>query len=268
MPALEPLDLDRRHTGRPGRSVSIDEALARCEYLIQQRRPLGIVTGSAGLGKTHLLRTLATSGTIHSGTVSTTPPVFLDVTASDRRAFLHALSDGLGLALWSQRPDDGLQPIFDRLQGLGECGGHQVILLDQLDRAEHSVVLALRGILAASLFARSLTVIATVRPPLPATILELSADFADVRIELQSLERNEADDLLHSSLDAGSPASRIDPDVLDELYRLTRGNPRDIERLTRLAQLAAEAEGGRTITLSNLQGALIESPPLSAATPS
>lgn len=260
MPALDPLALDRsRSTGSQPchyASAATDEALARCEYLIQQRRPFGIVVGGPGFGKSHVLRSLAGSARDLAGG----DPVLFDASAADRRALLHGLADGLGLALWTDRWDDGLQAILERLGGLAECGGHQTLLIDQLDRADGSAIRVLRAILSAAAPLRSLTVIASSRSPLPASLAELAADFADVRIELQSLERREMAEFISGSEGRSPSARRYGADALDELHRITAGNPRDAERLARLAQLAAEAEGGDCITLATLRGALVEAP--------
>jgi type II secretory pathway predicted ATPase ExeA len=260
MPALDSLPFDGgRANSSPPRhfaSAAADEALARCEYLIEHRRPFGIVVGGPGLGKSHILRALAACGPGRSAET----PLLLDATAADRRSLLHNLADGLGLALWADRADDGLQAILERLAGLADCRGHQTVLIDQLDRATDSALLALRAVLSSVAPLRSLTVIAASRSPLPAAIADLAGDFADVRIELQTLERRETLEYVGGSLERSPAGRRIEADALDELHRITRGNPRDLERLTRLAQLAAEAEGGDSISLSTIQGALVEAP--------
>lgn len=251
-PAPSPAAEDWTHASPP-----LEEAEARCAWLMEHRRPFGVIVGPAGTGKSRLLQMLARGkrGRLTRGHCRP-----IEVAGLGRRELLGSIADGLGVALTAAHPGQGLNAIVDRLRGLAECGGRQTLLLDHLEGAEEASLLAIRGLLAQMHGLRSLTILGAARPPLSRPLASLVADYADVRIELPALEAEESASFVEGLHSRSAAGGRVLPAALEELHRLSRGIPRDLERLTRLAQLAAEAEEGAGIDPRTVQGAAIEAP--------
>lgn len=213
-----------------------EEALARCEFLIEGRRPFGVLAGPAGCGKTHLLRELR-AGTARPSKGGT---LLLEMTGVDDRQFLRELADNFGLGLASDDSSLLLRAIRDRVEGESDCGRPTLLLLDHLDAAGEQALRIVRLLLNVAAASKSLTVIAAARHPLPAAVQALLDDFGSVRIELRPLAETETAQFVDAMLSSGGPPCSTQ--ALAELQRLTAGQPRQLERLCELLRLAREVD--------------------------
>jgi len=234
-----------------------EEALARCEFLIQERRPLGVVGGGSGAGKSRLLRTLQGRGR----SLACTPAALVDMTAADGLHLLRELADGWGLASRSRDRFELLRGLRDRCLGDAACGVGQLVLLDHLDQAAPDAFDLIRSLLNITAPSRALTVIAASRQPLPSLLQWLLADFGSIRIELGRLGPNETAEFVRATLDQfGREEVAIRPAALSELQRLSAGQARQLERLCELAALASTVEGTDILTPELIRAAHWELP--------
>lgn len=230
-----------------------EEAYSRCEFLIHERRPFGLVTGPAGSGKSQLLRRLAARGRRQGGP----PPVQIDMTGGTEHRLLAELVTGLGVAA---EPGDhwrSLQAVRDRLEGHADCGSGQLLLLDHLDAAEPSALKLLTHLLRIAGPSRSLTVIGAARLPLPPALQTLMVDFGFVRIELGWLGPTETREFLRGS---SRQTGDFDPRAWEAVHSLTRGQPRQVDRLVELVLLANSVEGTGDVSLEMVHAAFRELP--------
>lgn len=244
------------------RETGVDEeALARCEHLVQTGRPFGLVTGPAGVGKSLLLRRLAAA----SVTAADPPPILLDVTQADGETLLADLSDALAAGGPGQSAAERWRSVRDRLEGLVACGRRQLVLLDHLDAADPSACAVVARLLQSGGEASGLTIIAAARHPAAPAIAELQQDFGWLRIELAPLSHGQTRDALRRRLrQSGRHEHALDSAAVSDVLELTRGNPRQVERLVELALLAAEADAAETVSAPLLRAAARE---LCGATP-
>lgn len=247
LPARDPVDTE-------GLPPNLQEALARCEFLVEQHRPFGLVTGPAGVGKSRLLSRLQQSIV----RPSLSPPLHIDLTAADELQFLSDLADALAVGLVTGRREL-FRAIQDRLSGIADCGGHQLLLLDHLDDAHPQVLQTLAQLLRSPAAIGTLTIIAAVRNLQSPAVAALQQDFGWLRIELQPLEATQS---AHSARQllrrAGRHERSLPPDAVPELQRLTAGNPRQVQRLVELARLALDTDLDDSISPAALRASARE----------
>lgn len=241
-----------------------EEALARCEFLIQHRRCWGLIAGPAGTGKSTLLQQLRAGARKQLGT----PAVLLDATAADDRRLLSEIADGLGLGL-SHRASSELQTaIRDRLAGQSQCEERRLVLIDHLEAAQTSLFPALAHLLRVTSTCGSLTIISAARTPIAAGVRELEEDFGAVHIELPPLGRADVEAYTRGALKSRRQHERsFDLDAFDALHGLCRGVPRQIDRLCELALLARDVEQADSVSAELLAAVAREAPAYSETAP-
>ena len=224
-----------------------EEALARCEYLLQSRRPFGLVCGPVGTGKSWLLQKLrerATDG----------PAVLIDLTGADAGLLLAEIGEALAVGASSGSLTSQTRKLRDRLEGLANCGERLVLLLDHLDETAADAIQTLAYLLRVTAVERSLTVVAAARE-VSGELAELQRDFGWLQIELSllaSAETTRATQMLVDS--SGAERHVLSAGSAAEFHRLSGGSPRQLQRLVELALLAREAEEAETVTPDLVQG--------------
>jgi type II secretory pathway predicted ATPase ExeA len=215
------------------------EALARLDFLRENRGSLGLLLGPAGSGKSAVLAEFAERAARSGAIVASLPTV-----AAEERHVLPPLAEALHLSpasdlwvLWRQ--------VVDRLSELRLDGSLAVVLLDDLDRTTASTLALVERLLG--LPEAPLLVVGTARPETTARIGSPILDQVALRIELSAWSESETREHLQHSLAA---AGRVQPAFAESaarrLFELSGGAPR---RVNQLAQLALLAGAGRQLAI-------------------
>ncbi|MEO1495906.1 MAG: AAA family ATPase [Planctomycetota bacterium] len=234
------------------------EATARADYLVGERRRMGVLLGGRGVGKTTCLATIADeqrSGSRRAAVAS------IDAVALTARELLWRTAEGLGAApdpadtqmnlwrriedrlaeqRWQQRPTVLL---IDDAQELGADSQQQLVRLARLDgtpEAQWTILLAS-----------------------PADTLERLNDallhLIDLRIDLGPWAIDDTIGYVQTCLvDAGRLDPVFDYTALERLHELSRGVPRHVVRLADFALLAGAGCRAETIDTEIVEQAFAE----------
>ncbi|TWT47224.1 AAA family ATPase [Botrimarina hoheduenensis] len=218
------------------------EATARADYLITERRRMGVLLGGRGVGKSTCLTAIAQeqrTGERRAAVAS------IDAVALTARELLWRTAEGLGaspdgadqqMTLW-RRIEDQLAEnrwqdratvlLIDDAQELGPDSQQQLVRLARLDSspgAQWTIILATS----------------------PASLERLSDSLLhliDLRIDLAPWGLDDTIGYVQTCLvEAGRLDPVFDDEALVRLHELTRGVPRHVLRLADFALLAAAGE--------------------------
>lgn len=254
--ALEPASFHR--------GAAQEEALARLEWLLDERQRFALVVGAEGCGKSHLA---AVTVRRLGGLGAETALLSLRGLAGDE--WLELLLERLPLDAASRaEPLRSWQKLENRLRENTLMERTTALVFDDIDRAP---VDALDGIArligsAEPRFQR-VAVVATATPAgaqaLPAGLRERAA----VRVELGPWDEADVAGFLARALErAGGRADIFTSDAAATLARFTAGVPRTVARLAHLALAAAAGDGLERIDAATVERAWRELEP-SAALP-
>jgi type II secretory pathway predicted ATPase ExeA len=237
-----------------------EEAFARLEYLVEQQRTLGLLTGPAGTGKSLLLSKLHRH---FSRSAHRIARVDLAGLAGDELLWELAAALNLGpavneskLSLWRR--------LNDELTGLRLARRHAAFLVDHAERAQPDCLPVLQRLIQlGTAAAAGMTIIIATRPALvdghTAGVFTTLQERADLRIALAPLDPVATRLYLEAALRrAGGTRDVFAPGAFDELHRLTRGVPRAINRLCDLALLAAKSDCRRGVDAAVVAAAAAE----------
>lgn len=216
-----------------------DEGLARLQYLVQQRRRLGLLTGEAGTGKSMLLTVLADRLTRDH-----LPVVQLNLTAVEPAEFPWLLAAGLGL-----NPRDTDSPvklwrlIADRVAENRYQQRSTTFLFDDADQAPVALAASLLRLTQCDPSpAARLTLVLATDPEATASLPQRLLDLTELRIELEMWDEATTAGYLSAQLSlAGGPTQVVEPRAAERIQQLCHGNPR---RINHLADLAMAASAG------------------------
>ena len=220
-------------------SEAHEEAISRLLFLVAQRQPAGVLTGAAGLGKTHVLACVAADLRKSGATV-----LPLELAGQTGETLVDQALRQAGLLA---SDDDALLVRLRRLtrwiEGELACGG-LVVLVDHLDRCDLSTRLVFDRLLCGADGGAVPTVLAAVTDAaaMPATHF---GKFTSLQIELSPLTLEETARYLDAGIVAADPAvmtPRFTREAVAALHERTGGNPRRLGELARLAYAAGCSE--------------------------
>ncbi len=233
-----------------------EEALARLNFLVEERRRLGLLCGPVGIGKSLLLEVFAHQIARAGGEV-----VRANLIGADEQEFLWTIAAQLGLnpapaatpfALWRRLADRLVESRYERSQML--------LLLDDVEDAETPVF---DLILRLAQFdphpdSRLTIVLATSESQLyrlHPRLLEL----AELAVRLEPWEVDDTPRYLEFALrQAGREMPIFTPQAANRVHELAGGIPLRIKQLADLSLLAGAGLGQSAVDIDIVDGAMEE----------
>ncbi len=217
-----------------------EEALARLEYLIEQRRRFGLLLGPAGTGKSLVLRAAAREANRLGRDVA-----IVDLFGADSHDLLWQLAIALRLGpneRWSHATL--WRTVSDHWHALHLARLPSVLLFDHLERAEVDCLSLIHRLLHLDVANDGgLTILAAAREGQEECSIGELSEQSELRIELTSLSQRETELFIRELLDnSGGHRELFRRDALVTLFDLSGGVPREIVRLCRLSLAAAERD--------------------------
>jgi general secretion pathway protein A len=224
-------------------SPTHEEALARLHFLVENRRRLGWLIGSAGSGKSFLLTVFTEQLRRRGAAVSQ-----MNLLGREPVEMLWQMAADLGA-----NPPPSIAPVVlwrmleDRLSEHRWQQLDTVFLLDEADSASDQVAIALLRLMQFDESAESrLTIVLAGRQERLTPISKRLGELTELRIDLEPWEQPDTENFLHHSLrQAGRSKPVFSESAMARLQALTAGNPR---RVSRLADLALVAGAGEELT--------------------
>lgn len=215
-----------------------EEALSRLLYLTESHERCGVLTGDSGSGKTTVFFRLETLLRRSGMKVQR-----IDLAGASESTLLHRLAIAVGL-----NPSDGLsaESMINDLELVFTAAGRVqhpwVLLLDHADRLRPGALAAVEQVLHLAANAGAVLLFAT-RPEGRSSLLKILGGHSGLRIELTPLESAEMGAYLDDSLERGMVSTiQFSRDAVQLMARISQGNMRQINRLSRAACLAAAAD--------------------------
>lgn len=237
-------------------SPTHEEALARLEFLIENRRRLGLVVGLPGSGKTMLLKVLARRLSMNGVPVSRVNLVSLDPCT-----MLWELATQLGCHL----PRD--QALFRVRQSITDCitaNRYQqlptVMLLDDVDEATPEVLTHLLRLIRHEPSVESnLTIVLAADSRAETCLGRRILELVELRSELECWGPDDTVSYLRSSLQrAGTARPLFADEAASRLHELTRGVPRQVSNLAEMALVAGAGQHLERIDADTVESAYNE----------
>ncbi|MGA2798348.1 MAG: AAA family ATPase [Thermoguttaceae bacterium] len=217
-------------------SPTHEEALARLQFLVENHRRLGLLTGASGSGKTLVLEAFA--GQLRR---RGRPVVKINLLGVEPAEMLFLLAAGLKL---NPEPSTSLvalwRAITDRLTEFYYQKLDTVILLDDADCADDRVLAQVARLARHEPSSESrLTLILAGRREKIGRLGDRLLELAELRIDLEPWNQTDTANYLNTSLThAGSKSPVFSESAIDRLHDLTHGIPRRAAQLADLSLLA------------------------------
>ena len=227
------------------KSATHDEALARLQYLVDNHRRLGLLSGPHGSGKSFLqkvfARELATQG--HA-------VVSLSLLGISVAEFEWTIASQLGTKLRQDAPTFQIwRAIVDRLIENRYQQISTVFLLDDVDQGSADIITHIIRLVQVdpSLDSR-VTVIVTSTGHRGEKLDHRLLDLAELRVELGCWQESETSDYLsHCLSEAGRTEPVFDDGATNRLHELCEGIPRQINQLAHLVLLAGAGQESTSV---------------------
>lgn len=226
-------------------SPLLDEALARLTFLADERRPLGILVGQAGTGKTTLLKLfgarLAKRGVfVHRDSLLGRQSYELLWEIGNRLGARPLPGEPL-LAIWNA--------LENRLTELALDEVRLTLLLDDVDGAMGDAVTQITRLFnLAERFPRLLTLVLVSTPESLNRLGPRLLEQAHLRVDLGPWTLDESEEFLNRAfLQAGRSENPFEPPAIERLHYLANGMPGHIRRIADLALMVAANEKRQSV---------------------
>lgn len=212
------------------------EPLFRLNYLMDNRRRVGLLTGDGGVGKTTVLGRFARE-TRRRGL----PVAHISLTGIDVPELLVRLGDGLGFRI---KPGTDLAFAWRQLDDFLTTSGYQqnstALLFDDADRATVPVIAAVQRITQVQPGRVSgITTVLSVQPESYASVGRQLLELTDLRIRMRPWLSVEVVDYIRNGMAAAGAENPIfDIRAIEAIQEITGGNPLRIRQLVELALVA------------------------------
>ncbi len=219
-------------------SEAHEEALARMLYLVEEGDRCGLLTGSAGTGKSTVLMRLHRQ-LRRAGWKSCR----IDLAGLDHSTLLHRLAVELGA---NPASDADPHETWDQLELILAAAARVqqpwVVLFDHADRLRPGALSLLEQLLH-SVHARGMVMLFAARHEGRTPLLKVLSEHTGLRMELPALSVDETQWYIEHALERGLASSpEFTRDATQLIARMTGGVPRQINRLCRAVILAAKAD--------------------------
>jgi type II secretory pathway predicted ATPase ExeA len=219
-----------------------EEALARLQFLVEQRRRVGLLMGPSGSGKSYVLEVAAAQFRESGRAVAKIS--LLGVQAAE---MLRLLANNFGLNLDPAQPLATVwRALGDRLTEYRYQQLDTVVLLDDADLASRPVLAQVARLTQYDASEQSrLTLVLSGQQERMGCLGSHLLELADLRIDLVPWDQAETADFLKTSLAQAGCRTHVFADpAVERLQELSHGIPR---RVSQLADLALLAAAGREI---------------------
>ncbi len=229
------------------------EALARLRFVAGGGRRTALLLGGAGVGKSTLLWLFGRERRDAGEVVAA-----VDLAGLAPREFYLRLATELGTEPGIS--DDHatlLRRVSDRLIANRAVGLETTLLLDGADLAGVDTLSHVRRVLRLeSHTERRVAVVLAAEPTRLVQLGEIATELVDLRVDLEPWTETDTIEYLQMGLvESGADGPVFDYPALLEVYRLSGGVPRRVNRLADSALLIGAAEGAEQIDLATVQAA-------------
>lgn len=236
----------------PGESHQ--SALLKLRYAVENRRGGALLSGAAGTGKTYLVSMLRDSlGENYRPFVHL---VYPQMSPAELMAYLADELDGG--ANEDQTVPESIHRIQTALRANAKAGRHAVVVIDEAHLLESSPMLeTLRMLLNFGPEESSGMTLLLIGQPGILPILDRTPQLEErlgVKCLLRPFTANETGQYVAHRLQlAGAARTIVEDEAIPTLYELTRGIPRQINRLCDLALLVGFAEEQESLSAANFE---------------
>lgn len=211
---------------------TVEEAAARCDFLIDHGKQFGLVIGPPGAGKTTTLEHLAWKRSTKNPRESV---VFVDLSAVDRDSIARRVLAASGL---DSRVSENIAwgTIVDHFFSVSAMGHRVVLILDNLPEDDDSFFRVLSRLWCSNIdWCTLLSMDDETLVNLPTWILDRS----ELKIELPSWDLGQTADYFEFALrQQGAPDDLFDAQSMTRIHELSEGLPRKITQIAELALVA------------------------------
>lgn len=217
------------------RTSTIDEAIARLEFLVDNQQRLGLLLGQPGIGKSVLLSSFAQFQRTRGRQV-----LYIDVQGMGSQELVWRLSQDLGRVPEDETINLLWRNIYDRLTVNRYQQVSTLVLLDNVGETDRDALSVISRLVQWEPNAATrLTVILAAETENTERIGRRLLELCDLRIELGPWTSKEtAEFLAESVIRAGCDKAIFDIMAAERIHQLSGGIPRRIRHLSELSLVA------------------------------
>ena len=217
------------------RSTSADEALARIDFLVENRRQLGVILGPSGIGKTSLLKHFGSSAPRYPG-ISNAQLINLSMLGLTGGELFGELIRALGGGRNTTNTHWEWRALGDYFSAAQREGTHTIALIDDVESSSTAAEEDLNRLVAAT---APLTVLIAVESQLGSAVSRSLWERSDLQIELPAWDGEQTSEFLKWNFQRlGRSSSPFTVSATTRIQELFGGIVRKIVQLADLSLVA------------------------------